>query len=248
MNANLSQARDGRASVAFHLETSTASGASLMKTGSLAVGDIGFVVAKGASSCFPEGVKVNTPFIAVKAYTLADGDEFLKCKVLFLGQATGKTVSETKNTSVVTIDYDSVENSITDGIVSKSGSISGSNVTESLKMESAVNMIKSRFDRITEIEADGSTTVREADTTRKDQLLIIWNGRNAKVGDLLDMEVVPVLYTSQSRGGQYGSAQSLDLDWTGNAVDDNGFEGGLLQVENVAGLLPALVRPVLPAA
>lgn len=242
MNKNLSQARDGRASVSFILDTEHGT---LVESGSLAVGDVGFVVAKAATGSAFSTIKVNAPFMAVKSTTLATGDKFLKCKVLFLGQATGKTVTESKNVVDVTIDYDGATNNVTDGTVTKTGSISGSNVTESLQMDSGINLLKSRFDSITEIDEDGTVTQLEANTKEKDNILIIWNARDAKVGDLLECEFIPALFSNLSKGAQYGSSQNFDVDFSGNYSDENGYLGGVYQIVNATGLLPQLIRPVL---
>lgn len=239
MATGTSQPRDGRQSLSFLLDNMTE-----VSTGSLPVGTIGFIKAKGESSVFGD-LDVMSPFIAVTETTLGTGDVFMKATPYFLGQATGKSVTASKNVNDVTIDYDGATNNITDGIVTKSGSISGALITESLGQDSGVNILKSRFDKLVEITATGTITVKEANTTEKDNLLIIWNGRNAKVGDLLEMEVIPALFNNLSKGGEYGSSQSFDVDFTGNYSDENGYTGAVLQVENVAGLVPSIVRPVV---
>jgi hypothetical protein len=240
MASNFSQARDGRMSLAFILEPESSP---IEGTGALSVGDMGFILAKASSGAFKD-LKVNSFFIANKSTTLTSGDKFVKCKALFLGQATSKSVSMSKNVTDVTIDYDGATNNVTDGTVSSSGSISGSYVTESLKVESGVNLLKSRFSDIVEIDAEGAVTKMEADTTNKDILLIIWNGRNAKVGDMLEMEVIPALFSNLSKDGSYNSSQTFNVDYTGNFSDENGYIGGIYQVVNAEGLMPSIVRPV----
>ena len=240
MASNYSQARDGRMSLAFILDpvASPTEG-----TGSLAVGEMGFILGKSSSGAFKD-LKLNSFFIANKSTTLTTGDKFLKCTPLFLGQATSKSVSMSKNVTDVTIDYDGATNNVTDGTVSSSGSISGSYITESLKTLTGVNLLKSRFSDIVEIGAEGTVEVLEADTTNKDLLLIIWNGRNAKVGDMLEMEVIPALFSNLSKDASYNSSQTFNVDYTGNYSDENGFIGGIYQVANVEGLMPSIIRPV----
>ena len=240
MASNYSQARDGRMSLAFILDPAAAP---TEGTGSLAVGEMGFILGKSSSGAFKD-LKLNSFFIANKSTTLTTGDKFLKCTPLFLGQATSKSVSMSKNVTDVTIDYDGATNNVTDGTVSSSGSISGSYITESLKTLTGVNLLKSRFSDIVEIGAEGTVEVLEADTTNKDLLLIIWNGRNAKVGDMLEMEVIPALFSNLSKDASYNSSQTFNVDYTGNYSDENGFIGGIYQVANVEGLMPSIIRPV----
>lgn len=231
-----SQVRDGRQSLAFLLEIGEA------VTTSISAGSIVYITAKGTGSAFGD-IPEMAPFVAVKETTLMDGDACVSVTPLFLGQATGKSVSASKNTNDVTIDYDGATNMISDGIVTTSGSISGSNITEAVGTNSAINLLKSRFGSLTEIDADGTITHKAAETTEKDILLIIWNGRNAKTGDILEMEFIPALFSSLSKGGEYGSPQSFDVDFSGNYSDEMGYTGGLYQIPNIEGFMPSIVRP-----
>lgn len=237
MSSNYAQARDGRQSLAFILEIGEA-------TTNIKTGNIVYITGKAESNSAFGDIPAMAPFIAVKDITLQTGDHAVMAKPLFLGQATGKTVSSSKNTSDVTIDYDAQSNMVSDGMVTQSGSISGSYITEKLSSESGINIIKSRFSSLTEIDSSGKITYKPAETTEKDVLMIIWNGREAKIDDVLEIEFIPALFTSLSKGGQYGSSQSFDVDFTGNFSDENGYTGGLYQVPNVAGLMPSIVRPV----
>lgn len=237
-----SQARDGRQSLSFILvpdKETPVSGIS----GSLKIGDIVVITGKAASESVFGDVAVNKFYIVNKALALKEGDSCFKCTPHFLGQATGKTVSASKNITDMTIDYDESTNNVTDGIVTKTGSISGALITEDIESEGGVNYVKNRFDDIIQIDADGTSQVKEADTTGKDILMIIWNGRNAKAGDLLEIEIMPVLFSDLSTGGEYGSAQSFDVDFSTCYTDDNNYTGARYQVANAEGLLPSIVRP-----
>lgn len=226
-----SQARDGRLSLAFI-------GGDPTKAASVAIGDFVVVTAKGTSSVFSD-YDLNRPFFAMKAFTPASGDEVYKIPLYFLGQATGKSLSHSKNTTDVTMDYDEATNNVSDGIVSTSGSISGMFITEKIvtNADTGVNILKSRFKTLVQVDSAGKVTKKEAATTEKDLLIICWNLRNAKAGDMLDIDVVPALITGLSIGGEYGSSQSFDIDFTGNASDENNFMGSELQLEATAGLL-----------
>jgi len=232
------QARDGRESLAFILTPANTETAS----GSLAIGDIVFVTAKSETSSIFTNIELYHFFIANKSLTLGSGDKCYKCTPHFLGQATGKTVSSSKNTTDVTIDYDGSANNVCDGIVTKTGSISGSYITELLSSTSGVNIVKKRFDSLTEIGAQGTATYEAASTAAKDLLMIIWNGRTATVNDYIEVEIIPCLFTGLSKGGQYNSSQTFDVDFTGCDSDDNGCIGGILQVKNATGLIPGITR------
>ncbi len=226
-----SQARDGRLSLAFI-------GGDPVKATSVAIGDFIVVTAKGTSSVFTD-YDLNRPFFAMKAFTPATGDEVYKIPLYFLGQATGKSLSHSKNTTDVTMDYDEATNNVTDGIVSSSGSISGMFITEKIvtDADTGVNILKSRFKTLVQVDSTGKVTTKAAATTEKDILVICWNLRNAKAGDLLDIDIVPALITGLNIGGEYGSSQSFDIDFTGNASDENNFMGSELQLEATAALL-----------
>lgn len=237
-----SQVRDGRQSLSFILVPDAESSVT-GTSGSLAVGDIVVITAKATSeSAFGE-IPVNQFYIANKAVTLKEGDACIKCTPHFLGQATGKSVSASKNINDMTIDYDESTNNVTDGIVTKTGSISGALITEDIDSEGGINFVKLRFDSLTQISDDGTVSRKEADTTKKDILMIIWNGRNAKIGDMLEIEIMPVLFSDLSKGGEYGSAQSFDVDFSSCYTDDNNYVGGVYQVVNADGLLPSIARP-----
>lgn len=236
-----SQARDGRQSLAF------IAGDKVVVSGSVAVGDFIVVTAKSTSSSAFKDYPLNKPFFAMKAFAVGEGDTVYRMPLYFLGQATGKSVSHSKNTTDVTIDYDAATNNVTDGIVSTSGSISGSFITEDVAGDSGINLLKSRFRTLMQIGKEGTVTVQEANTDEKDILVIGWNLRNAKAGDLLEVDVIPALITGLSIGGEYGSSQSFDIDFTGNATDENNFEGSTLQIEATDDFLKtiSLARPAV---
>lgn len=237
-----SQARDGRQSLAFIGGTPTAAT-------TVAVGDFVIVTGKAASESAFGNIPLMSPFFVTKATTLKSGDTCVKVPLLFLGQATGKSLSYSKNIVDVTIDYDESTNNVTDGQVSQSGSISGANITESLSTSttSGVNELKKRFVPITQIDGD-TITYEAANTTEKDLLVIGWNLRNAKDGDLVEFSVVPAIFSNLSIGGEYGSSQSFDVDYTGNYTDENNYKGGNLQVKVTTAFLSAAFKRERPTA
>lgn len=238
--AGTSQARDGRMALSFILEKKDEpiTGAS----GSLAIGEMGFIISKASSTSAFGDIPVGCFFIASASTTLKEGDSIQKVKPYFLGFATSKSLSQSKNVVDVTMDYDAATNNVSDGVVSSSGSISGSAITETLNMESGINILQSRFTSIVSI--NGSTIeYKEAQTTEKDILMLGWNFRDCKVGEFLDIDIVPALFSNLSKDASYGSSQTFNVDYTGNFSDENNFVGGHYIVKNVEGLLPSIARP-----
>lgn len=232
-----SQARDGRMAQCFILEPTgeIKSGASQ----SIPVGTMGFVVDKASSDSAFGDIPEKAFFWACKTISLKEGDSYQEVKPLFLGHATSKSLSQSKNIVDVTMDYDGATNNTSDGIVSSSGSISGSAVTETLKMESGINVLQSRFTSITSID-ETTITYKEANTTEKDIILLGWNFRECKTGDYLDFDIVPALFSNLSKDANYGSSQSFNVDYTGNFTDENNYTGGHFLVKKVEGLFKTI--------
>ena len=233
-----SQARDGRESIAFILEP--ASSALEGSSAVLAAGDIAFVLAAAVGGDYA-GVPARKPIIANAAMSGTTGDKIVKTTAYFMGFANDKSKSDSKNTQDVTCDYDEKTNNVTDGQVSSSGSISGFAMTESVGSNySALNIIKSRFGDIIEVGDSSAISVKEANTTDKDIIAIFWNWRNCKVGDLIEVSIVPVLFSNLNVGAQYSSGQSFSVDYTGNSGDENDYLGATVQVKATTALIAAI--------
>lgn len=231
------QARDGRESIAFILEpaSSPLSGVSAI----LAAGDFAFVLKAVASGNY-DGIPARKPILAVGPMTGAAGDEIVKCTPYFLGFATGKNMSSSKTTQDVTMDYDEKVNNIVSDAVAVSGSISGFAITESLAdTYSAINIIKSRFGDIIENNA-GTITKKLANTTDKDIIAILWNWRDCKENDYVEIDVVPALFSNLSVDSAYQSGQGFNVDFTGNSGDENDYLGAKLQVKVTSALKTAI--------
>ena len=231
------QARDGRESIAFILEPAAA--ALTGSSATLAAGDFAFVLKAKASGAY-DNIPARKPILAVGAMTGDTGDEIVKCTPYFLGFATGKSMSSSKTTQDVTMDYDEKINNIVSDAVAVSGSISGFAVTESLADSySAINMIKSRFGDIIE-NINGTITKKAANTTDKDILAIMWNWRDCKVDDFVEIDVVPALFSNLSVDAAYQSGQSFNVDFTGNSGDENDYLGAKLQIKVTSALKTAI--------
>lgn len=223
-----SQAIDGRKALVWYLEP----GAEVTGNGTtaLAKGDIVVITAQGDDSAFPEKM-VNKPFIATTDTVKPKAsDKYKKLKPYFIGMATDKSLNKSKNTQDVTVDADAMTNNICDGIVSTSGSLSMVYTVDGKGYAST--FIKQRFGAVDVYGDNGAVETLQAATDEKDILLFVWNAREAKANELIEFEVLPVLITSLNHSSSYGSSQSMDVDFTGNAADENGYEARTMMIPN----------------
>lgn len=236
MAKNMSQAMDGRKALAWFLDVAEDPVAT-----ALAVGDIVIVKTQAESgSKFPEDW-VNKPFICTKEIaSLTDGDTYVKCSPYFIGMATDKSINKSKDTQDVTVDADAQTNSITSGQVSTSGSISMSYSVDGKGYAST--FIKQRFGAIDIYGADGYKETLPSKADEKDLILFAWNARDAKDTDLIEFEINAALITSLDHGSSYGSSQNMDINYTGNASDEHGYESRSMMVEGGLTVLKTLAQ------
>lgn len=225
-----SQAMDGRQSFAWILDVA-AEDTSASTSTNLEAGNIVIVtgMADSDSGFGTNKSLINKPVLVSKPLTLKSGDSYRLCKPIFLGMAKDKSLNKSKNTQDVTVDADGATNNVCDGLVSISGSISCSFSVDGDGYAS--NYIKKRFGNIINIDKSGKPTLTEAITTEKDLVLFAWNARNASATDLIEFDVVPCLFTGINHSASYGSSQSFDIDFTGNATDENGYEAATVQMD-----------------
>ena len=225
-----SQAMDGRQSFAWILDVATEDTTASTST-SLEAGKIVIVtgMADSDSGFGTNKSMINKPVLVSKPLTLKTGDKYRLCTPIFLGMAKDKSLNKTKNTQDVTVDADGATNNVCDGLVSISGSISCSFSVDGEGYAS--NYIKKRFGNIVKIDNTGKPTLTEAITTEKDLVLFAWNARNASASDIIEFDVVPCLFTGINHSASYGSSQSFDIDFTGNATDENGYEAATVQMD-----------------
>lgn len=234
-----SQAMDGRQSFAWLLEVAPTD-TEVSSEETLAVGKIVIVtgMASSASGFGDSTSMINKPVIVAKPISLKNGDKYKLCTPYFIGMAKDKSLNKSKNTQDVTVDADGATNNVCDGLVALSGSISTSYSVDGNGYAS--NIIKKRFGNIINISKEGKVTIDEANTTEKDLVLFAWNARNATPTDIIEFDVVPCLFTGINHSAAYGSSQSFDIDFTGNATDENGYEAATIQVENGLDFIKAL--------
>lgn len=231
---NMMNAIDGRQAYVWYLEPEADTMTSESSDKSLKVGDI--VIVKKVGTTDFKGGKVNAPYIVTEAKTLTDG-ECVKCAVHFIGMATDKSVNKSKTTSEVTCDFDAAKNYVVDPAIDLSGSISLMYSVDGKGYAST--FIKQRFGAVDIYSASGIETLESA-VNEKDLLLFAWNARDAKASDNVEFEVIPALITSLDHSSSYGSPQSMNINFTGNASDENGYEARVMVIPGGQAVVKAL--------
>lgn len=213
--AYVNNVRDGRQSKVYLLKFETTAVDTISK------GKIYAVKAKDSSSSALGDLKVGDFFVATSAVTLGTGDSVEAVTPLFLGGATDKDLSFEKSTSVITCDKDDAEVSITDGKIASSGSITAYDLLDK-DVNSAINIVRSRFNKVVTYGTDGKPVVTDGDKTAKDVLMFLWDARDLDEGEYVAIDFVPALLSSQGHGASYGSGQTMPINFTGNDTDELG--------------------------
>ena len=185
-----------------------------------------YVTAKATSgSVLP--VRVGLPFQAVSALVLnIAGDKVIPLTKNLLGFARGKNLSQSKATTDATTDSNNgIAQQLSDGIVTTSGSISGYN--EIPVANSAQETIIKMFNTYARDTA-GTVTVTEVSTPIS-LLMIDWTARRISAagpsnGELCEVDIMPVIFTSKNTDSDYGSAKGFNCDFVGQQSDDDGCE------------------------
>lgn len=215
--AHLNNVRDGRQSKVYLAKFAGSASDSITK------GKIYAVTGVAASNSKLGNLKVGDIFVATDTITPASGDTVELVTPLFLGGATDKDLSFEKSTSEITCDKDDATNSITDGKVSSSGSITAYDLLENGE-DSAINKIRQKFNKMVTYGENGAPAAAEGDRTTKDVLIFLWDSRDLDVGEYVALDIVPALITSQAHGSSYGSGQTMTLNFTGNDTDEAGHK------------------------
>lgn len=222
-----------------------------LTTGTVPKGSLLFVMEKGATSAFPN-VGIGKPYIvtATAGVTLSEGDVVDVVDAnKFIGNINAKDISYSKEQQDMTMDMHDKAVSVTDGLVATSGSVSGYLVTTTLVSDedgnvveaeqNAVNIIKSRFGEIININEEGKASTLEANTTEKDIMTIWWNVRNAKIGDMVEVEVIAVLLNQLSVSSPTKGPQTFNVSYVGNDEDEAGHRSAKVQVPFTPELMKA---------
>jgi len=184
-----------------------------------------YVKAAAEGSVLP--VRAGLPFQAASALALsAVGDKVIPLTKSMLGFARGKNLSQSKATTDATTDSNNgVAQQLSDGIVTTSGSISGLN--EIPVAGSAQETIIKMFNTYARDTA-GTVAVTEVSTPIS-LLMIDWTARRISAagpsdGDLCEIDIMPVIFTSKNTDSDYGSAKGFNCDFAGQQSDDDGCE------------------------
>lgn len=215
--AHLNNVRDGRQSKVYLAKFGGTSAATIEK------GKIYAVTGVAASNSKLGNLKVGDLFVATSAITPASGDTVELVTPKFLGGATDKDLSFEKSTTDITCDKDDATNNITDGTVASSGSITAYDLLDNDE-DSAINLIRQRFNKVVTYGENGTPTAKEGDRTAKDVLILLWDARDLDEGEYCAIDFVPALITSLGHAASYGSGQTMPINFTGNDTDEVGHK------------------------
>lgn len=190
-----------------------------------------YVTARDSSaSVLPEKVAVGRAFLcSLAVVALGAGDSVIPLTLSLLGFARDKQLDASKTVQDSTTDLDDESDSLSDGLVSKTGSINGFDV-----VDSPTSILKAQFEHtiIATAGAEGTADVITATekSTPKQLILIDWDGRAPVEGEDIIVDIMPVIFTQMSKGASYGGVKTLNFNYTCVASDEDGckpthFEG-----------------------
>jgi len=182
-----------------------------------------YVTAKDASTLLPEAVGVGRAFLCSKAVAaLAAGDTVIPLTLALFGFVRDKQLDASKTVIDATVDLDEVSDSLSDGLVSRTGSLNGMDVVDTPTSE-----LKSQFEHT--VVATAASTPGDVDTiaatdisTPKQLIMIDWGGRAPVEGDNIIVDIIPVIFTQMTQGASYGAVKSLNFNFTVVADDGAG--------------------------
>lgn len=189
-------------------------------TGALAKGVWYYVLARDTSSLIPAGPSVGRAFLCSLAVAaLAAGDSVVPLTPSLLGFVRDKTLDATKTAIDATTDIDDESDFISDGLVGKTGTLNGMDTNDSPTVA-----LKAQFYHTITATAGGEgeadALVETEISTPKQLIMINWSGRAPVEGEPLDVDIMPVLFTSASQGASYGGVKSLNFNF--QVVSDDG--------------------------
>ena len=170
-------------------------------------------------------------YVDKNGITLGTSDKVTPIEWLFLGEATGKSMSDSKTVADVTCDKDDSANNVCNGIVSSSGTINGHDLLDPDEA-SGINYVRQLFNKMI-VYKSGVPTVVEKDKSSKVLLLFVWDARDVQADELVAIDILPAFITEKSRDAQYGSPQSMNISFTGCDTDDNGRRKSYQQITYV---------------
>lgn len=168
--------------------------------------------------------KIGRPFMAKEGYILSVGDSaeeltdfWLKDNVI--GFANSKSLSFSKNSFDVTVDYDETYDKITETQVEVSGSFDGFKLLGITSEDNAIAKVNRHFSDIVLQTADGNTTLEK--TNDIEYLAFVYSKTKPKTGDVLDVTFVPVSLTSNAENSAYSSGHTQNISFEGSSKAPN---------------------------
>ena len=199
-------------------------------TGALAKGVWYYVISRDDSSLIPANVSIGRAFLCSKAVAaLAAGDSVYPLSATVIGFTRDKSLNASKTVTDATTDLDDEADNISDGLVSRTGSLTGYDTKDT-----ATATLKAAFNHSIIATAGAAAAadalVESEISTPKQIVMIDWTGREKVEGEDMLVDIFPCIFTSMDTGASYGSVRTLGFNFTVVASDDDGckpthFEG-----------------------
>jgi len=182
-----------------------------------------YVTAKDDATLLPSAVGVGRAFLCSKAVAaLAAGDAVVPLTLALLGFVRDKQLDASKTAVDSTTDIDEESDSLSDGLVARTGSLNGMDV-----VDTPTSTLKAQFTHT--IVATAAVTPGDVDvitakdiSTPKQLIMIDWGGRSPVEGEEIIADIMPVIFTQMSQGASYGGVKSLNFNFTVVSQDDDG--------------------------
>lgn len=209
----------GRDAIAYSL----AKGAAVSGTsGALLKGVWYYVMARDASSLIPANVSVGRAFLCSQAVSaLAADDSVIPLTASMYGFVKDKTLDATKTAVDATTDMDDESDFISDGLVGKTGTLNGLD-TDNAPTAGLKTQFYHTITATAGTEGAADTLTETPISTPKQLIMVNWSGRDPVEGENIEVDIMPVIFTSASQGASYGGVKSLNFNFQVTADDGEG--------------------------
>ncbi len=187
-----------------------------------------YVFAKAAtSSAIPDKVDIGRAFLCSKDTPLAfAGDSVYPISKELIGFASDKSLDSSKQATDATTDVDDEADMVSDGLVTRTGSINGKRTIEA--KSSATSRIKAMFAHSLYATAGvggAVDTIEKVEISTPKQLVMIdWVARDVAEGQPIEVDIFPCIFTQLAKSSSYGAVDTLNCNFSVVASDDLGLK------------------------
>lgn len=180
-----------------------------------------YVAAVDASaSTIPTNVGVGRAFLCSKEATLGAADSLIPLSLSMYGFARDKSLDASKTVQDATTDIDEETDQISDGLVTKSGTINGYDL-----VDSPTATLKAQFQHtlVATASAGQADSIAKTEISTPKQLIMLdWTGGDVDEGDPIVVDIMPVIFTGMNKGASYGGVNTLNFNFSCVADDGAG--------------------------